>query len=508
MGASTPNTCDVLVVGSGTAGSSAAIEAARQGARVAVASLGPTFSGSSFYGGTWGLGLIGPANDAGADDLERTICEVGGGAADRHLVRALVEGVSPAIRWLESLGVELRRPTDPSQRAYVPCFDHTTRSWHGLGRASLRECWRREFEGLGIVALPYTELLGLATWEGRVCGAQLFDHSSGQTQSIACRAIVLAGGSLASLYERSLSPKDSAGSVHGIALTHGCALVNAEFLQIMPGLVSPVPGIVVNEKAFRYSTLVMPAELLEERSGYGPFTSRLPSHVIDLAIDAAGSDGFAIQYRLPEEPPEFVTTYFSWLKQAHGIRPTDPMRMALFAHASNGGIAIAQDTSCLGRPIGLFACGECAGGMHGADRIGGLASASALVFGRKAGVAAARVAGRERSDAPVLQLEAPREASPLTARLTADLCRTMSAHALVGRTEAGLTKALGIIESLTQELQCSCMPSTDSRAGAQTMRLTYQLKAATAMVAAMRERRESRGSHHRADYPPAHSRVE
>ena len=503
-----PNTCDVLVAGSGIAGSSAAIEAARQGAHVMVASLGPTFSGSSFYGGTWGLGLIGPANDPDADDLERTICEVGGGVADRRLVRALVAGISPAIRWLESLGVELRRPTDPSQRAYVPCFDHTTRNWHGLGRASLRKCWRREFERLGIVALPHTELLELATYDGRVCGAQLFDHSSGRAQNIACHAIVLASGGLASLYERSLSPADNAGSVHGIALTHGCALVNAEFLQIMPGLVSPVPGIVVNEKAFRYSTLDMPAELLEERSGYGPFTSRLASHVIDLAIDAVGNEGLPIQYQLPKEPPEFVTTYFSWLKEAHGIYPTDPMRMALFAHASNGGIAIAQDTSCIGGPTGLFACGECAGGMHGADRIGGLASASALVFGRKAGVAAARVAVKPRDDVPVLQVEAPRKASPLTARLTADLRRTMSTYALVGRTEAGLTKALRTIEMLTQELQRSCALSTDSRACAQTMRLAYQLRAAAAMVAAMRERRESRGSHHRADYPPALSRVE
>ena len=472
-----------------------------------VASLGRTFSGSSFYGGTWGLGLIGPADDADADDLERTICEVGGGVADRRLVHALVEGIPSAVRWLESLGVELRRPTDASQRAYVPCFDHTTRSWHGLGRASLRECWNRGYERLGVVTLPRTELLGMATSGGRVCGARLFDHSSGEAQDVACKAVVLASGGLASLYERSLSPRDSAGSVHGIALELGCALINAEFLQIMPGLVSPVPGIVVNEKAFRYSTLTMPAELLEERSGYGPFTSRLPSHAIDLAIGAAGSDGLAVQYQLPEQPPEFVTTYFSWLKEAHGIRPTDPMRMALFAHASNGGITIAQDTSCLGGPVGLFACGECAGGMHGADRIGGLASASALVFGRKAGIAAARVATEVGGDMPALKGEPPCKASPVTGRLTADLRHTMSAHALVRRTEEGLTKALCTIESLAHELKGSSVPSADTLACAQTMRLTYQLKAAAAMVGAMRARRESRGSHHRADYPPARSEI-
>lgn len=80
---------DVLVIGSGIAGLCAAIEAARTGATVTVASAGKTMSGSSFFPGTWGLGLIGPVNENDEQDLIDTIQTVGGGVADPSLSRHL-----------------------------------------------------------------------------------------------------------------------------------------------------------------------------------------------------------------------------------------------------------------------------------------------------------------------------------------------------------------------------------------------------------------------------------
>ncbi|MBQ6411164.1 MAG: FAD-binding protein, partial [Atopobiaceae bacterium] len=171
---------DVLVGGAGLAGVSAAIEAARAGARVALASLGDTFSGSSFYGGTWGLGLVGPADDDDVDDFVATILDVGRGVADPALVRMLVEGVDPAVAWLEGMGVELRRPSDATQRAYVPCFDHRRRGWHGLVRASLRAAWNRELGRLGVILAPQTELLDLLEEDGRVVGALVANHATGR----------------------------------------------------------------------------------------------------------------------------------------------------------------------------------------------------------------------------------------------------------------------------------------------------------------------------------------
>lgn len=84
---------DVLVIGSGIAGLCAAIEAACTGAAVTVASAGKTMSGSSFFPGTWGLGLIGPVDEDDEQDLIGTIQTVGGGVADLELVQTFVHGI-------------------------------------------------------------------------------------------------------------------------------------------------------------------------------------------------------------------------------------------------------------------------------------------------------------------------------------------------------------------------------------------------------------------------------
>ena len=122
---------DVLVIGSGIAGLCAAIEAARAGATVAIASAGKTMSGSSFFPGTWGLGLIGPVNEDDEQDLIDTIQTVGGGVADPELVQTFVHDIPQAIQWLEQdLDVELQRPQSAEsaqQKQFIPCFDHKTR---------------------------------------------------------------------------------------------------------------------------------------------------------------------------------------------------------------------------------------------------------------------------------------------------------------------------------------------------------------------------------------------
>lgn len=156
---------DVLVIGSGIAGLCAAIEAARTGATVTVASAGKTMSGSSFFPGTWGLGLIGPVDEDDEQDLIDTILAVGGGVADPELVQTFVHGIPQAIDWLEQdLGVELQRPQSAKsaqQKQFIPCFDHKTRMWRGLTRKPLEDALTTRIESLGIRLLPAMSLLTL-----------------------------------------------------------------------------------------------------------------------------------------------------------------------------------------------------------------------------------------------------------------------------------------------------------------------------------------------------------
>lgn len=523
---------DVLVIGSGIAGLSSAVSAAQRGARVALASAGKLFSGSSFYPGTWGLGLIGPVDDKDADDLADTIKRVGCGVADPALVDAFAHGIRPALDWLQDeVGVELMKPSSTdaaSQKAFIPCFDHKHRQWRGLTRQAMQEAFQAAIERYGIVLLERHELVDLINKEGRVAGGLLLNADTKRFAAVGARAVVLATGGTSGLFGRTLTSKDVLGSVQGVALKHGCSLINIEFMQMMPGLLSPARGVVFNEKTFRYAVpresldraRYSTADLLEMRSGYGPFTSRLASRAVDFAIDSAGEDGWPITMAYPQhDVPEFVQTFSDWLKTDCGVAPDAPLRLGMYAHASNGGIRINSfgETGV----AGLYACGEATGGMHGADRIGGLSSANGVVFGRAAGEAAARYAraisssqtvhgannDEELEDTP---LKAPVQKRAIemynATRITGDLKRLMSERCMIRRTENGLDTAreqLLELEETVRDIAVkpSCANDSANRSAMLYHRVNNQLLLARAMVEAMQERRESRGSHARADYP-------
>lgn len=501
--------CDVLVVGAGIAGTTAALAAAERGVRVTLVSAGATFSGASFYGGTWGLGVVGPDEAADEPDMEKTILQVGGGVANPTLVHALVTGIAPAIERLERRGVSLRKPSNPGEREYIPCFDHKTRSWHGLERQPYRLAIAQGLERAGVHRLERCLLLdvvvagqgtcGERTSGGQLAGAVLYSMGARRAFGIRCRSIVLATGGLGGLFGRRLTAPDVLGSAHAVATTHGASLVNVEFVQLMPTIFSPVSGIVFNEKTFRYLEGTGCAQdLLEMRSGYGPFTASRPSCAVDLAIDGAGSTGLRVRYRtLPDPLPEFVRTYFDWLSR-RGISPTDELRIAHSAHASNGGIRIDAAARCAGGPSGLFACGECTGGMHGANRLGGLSSANCLVFGEIAGRGAAEWAlGRERSE-KADGVELAEEANASASDAITAMRSILDERCMVVRTEMGLKAAVAELDELCQQAAGDLMPSSDMQAIACTLLARQQLASARAMTAAMLARPDSLGSHYRA----------
>ena len=497
--------CDLLVLGSGIAGLSAALAGAEAGASVVLACKGKLFSGSSFYPGTWGLGLIGPADEADEEDLVRTIEAVGCGMARDELVRALVSGIHPAIARLESMGVKLRKAQGGAdQREYIPCFDHKHRAWNGIEFDSAREVFSRKLEEMNVTVLPGREALELCREDGRVCGAVLSD---GETlEYVSSRAVVLATGGYGSLFRHHLCTGDVEGLGQALALDAGCSLINMEFMQIMPGYLRPAYQTIFNEKVFRFTHMeadgreILPEadreRLLDLRSGHGPFTSRLASGEVDLAICRAG-EGVAVRYdrELMENPPEFVKTYFDWLEQAKGLTMADPIRIGLFSHAANGGVRIETDGST-GVP-GLFAAGEVTGGMHGADRIGGLSTANGLVFGGKAGTAAAKCA--VEMPEPPASVEFLMEGGADCAGKFRRLQEVMSRYAMAEREGAGLTAALREVETMTAELDLH--PTEQVGEITASRRLMGQLKTARVILSAELLREESRGSHYRADHP-------
>ena len=565
----------VLIVGSGIAGTCAALSAAEtldknknaamtdlgEGANatgtdatlVMLACKGPLFSGSSFFEGTWGLGLIAPDGANDEEDLIQTILRVGCEAANEDMVRSFVTGILPSIKRLESWGVTLKQATQGAsdQREYIPCFDHKHRAWRGIEREPYVNAIGQRIADAGICVNEGWELLDIdpeahiATFFAATSTATpaasstatpaasnlLTNYPTFCQQFVRVRydALVLCTGGASSLYPRHLTQDDCCATVQGLAEQVGCHLTNMAFLQFMPGIVSPVHGIVFNEKTFRYMALDNATveelggtqevqHLLDMRSGYGPFTSRLDSCAIDFAIHRAGKDGlvFTPHFGNEDELPEFVRTYQTWLETVAGVTAETPLRVAMYAHANNGGLVIDQH-GCT-TVSGIFAAGECTGGMHGADRLGGLSSANGLVFGMRAGESAAKFAltegtagapgamGEEAASAANPQSTAtpsPKAALPTwmhlastqAERIEKELSTIMDESCGIVREKTQVERALQEIDALSEQLAGSSTESSDAAAIAATRITQLRLATARTMVVDILRQPKSRGSH-------------
>lgn len=512
---------DVLVIGAGFAGVTAAIHAAHTGVQVMLTSAGPTFSGSSFFPGTWGFGLIAPENSADMDDLKATVLRVGMGMADEPLVDTLVAGIHKGIREMEGYGLALRRPENKGEKEFIPCFDYKNRDWYGLVQADAKAVLKNELDRYGVRQHARTEIVSLQKQDGRICGA-VAATPEGLVQ-IRCKSAVIATGGLSGLYKYAFGSRDCCGTGQYLALNAGAELVNAEFHQMMPGFIRPCRQTIFNEKVFRYTSFFdadtgrnlfadLPDDtcrsLFEIRSAHGPFTSRLESKEIDLRIFRRfmqKEDGVLLRYdaQMMKNPPEFVKVYFDWLKAEKGLTEADEVRLGIFYHAANGGIRINQDAFT--GVDGLYACGEATGGMHGADRLGGLSTANALVFGAIAGKNAAECAKRagyhtETVRELALQLfEQPQE------YLNALREQNFAAQMLY-REEKQIDTALNLTQVLKNGLKHSEYDFTnqtqkDGESVIASCRLTAGIALSEGILKAIRLRQESRGSHYRIDYP-------
>ncbi len=188
------------------------------------------------------------------------------------------------------------------------------------------------------------------------------------------------------------------------------------------------------------------------------------------------------------------------------------MEVAPTAHYSMGGVLVAAQSHATD-VTGLYAAGECAAGVHGANRLGGNSLSETLVFGRIAAAQAARFSDgidaqlRDRSAVP----EAAEEVDELLDARGRELVRplqravrdTMCEHCAVVRSDAGLREALAKLERI--EARTAAIEVHPDIAGFQDLARAFHLRSAIvsarATVACARQRRETRGAHNRSDYP-------
>lgn len=513
---------DVLVVGSGLAGLTAAISAAEEGARAAIISRGRLCSGSSFYPGTWGLGLVAPEDEKDEADLEETILRIGEGMANPALVHTFTGKIRESLEYLEHLGVPLREAKANKEREFIPCFDHKNRLWKGIEKPGSSQMMSKRLRELKVACLEHMTILRLLKEGERVCGALAVKRKDEGLSfvEILSPAVILATGGMGGLFTHRLTTDDVTGIGQYLALESGAKLFNLEFMQMMLGYVHPAPKTIYNEKLFRFSRFYgEDKELfseweeeerekqLELRSGYGPFTTRLSSKKVDLEIYKESQrrrEGIRVVYQkeVKRHQPEFIKTYFDWLKEEKNLTMDDPVWLSMYAHASNGGIAI--DEEAFTGVEGLYACGEVTGGMHGADRLGGLSSANGLVFGRIAGKAAARSERGKKEGAAAYYYQ------PLYVILEAKkylhtIQKLNQQHAMLIRSEKGSRNVLQKLSKLQSQMERDKIPLEKTDCSMEELLRTVDLEAALELTLALHQaillRRESRGPHYREDCP-------
>ncbi|MEG0591718.1 MAG: FAD-binding protein [Coprobacillus sp.] len=497
--------CDVFVIGAGLAGIRAAIE--MTGCHVIVSSSTHIFSGSSFYPGTWGLGLIGPKDCQDNMSLINSIHHVGCHMCDKRLVDVFVNDINDGINEIKNMGVKLKQATDQSQKEFIPCFDNKQRNWNGLLFDSLKDTFSKKLKDKEVELLECHEVIDIVYDNKQVCGVIVCNQNN-QLSYIGCKSIIIASGGFGGIYKYRLNTLDINGIGQYLALKCGASLVNIEFIQMMLGFTSPSPKTIYNEKMFKYTKFYKDnqqlfvskdeQELLKIRSTYGPFTSRLPSKLIDIVlfkqfIKEHNSIIARHDASLKDTNIEFIQTYFDWLEKEKHISIEDDIHLGIFYHAANGGIKIDENGSTGIK--GMYACGEVTGGMHGADRIGGLSSANGLVFGKRVGksvqdyISKANVCIKDK----VLYEQRCIKDSKKHLNIIQNL---MSQYAMIVRNEEGLKYALDNIQILENTFEYC-----DDGSYIDTTRLLAAFYLSKALLNAMIIRKESRGSHYREDYP-------
>ena len=558
--------CEVLVAGSGLAGLRAAKDLNDKGIKTILLSRGPLCSGSSFYPLTAALGSQNPASEEDKKDYLEEVLTTGCTVADEKLVKMIIDRIPGEIGRLSDLSIEPKR----LYAGRPACFAKKERllySWGGWDR--IREGVKKTFAALPHVrVMEYADLLYLHKEDGKIVGALIAD-ADGSVHFVRTGAVILATGGTCGLYKHSLNVNETVGSGHSAALAAGAELINMEFLQFIPGFTKPVYKLLFSETTLRRAVSVKNAdgedalsdyikahgngdtlsECLWDRALHGPFTTEDASKYFDLSLmeDARKNHrecGFEIRFdpAIKADDNGFIVKARE-MYEPYGIDLSkDPIWLSSFAHCANGGIRVNEKAET--NVPGLYAAGEAAGGIHGADRHGGMATSAALVFGAIAAKSAAEYVKktacpadcREATGQPCLTTAAqqdpakaalaefsaflaagsgkpasmagnmPAQASAETGKdvspqeVLTRLAKSLWYNANALRSEESLSETLALVETLSRTYDAGKVieEGGDLR---EAVKAFHALRAARAMVMAMLCRRESRGPHFRSDCP-------
>jgi len=523
------NPCNVLVIGTGAAGLRAAIAARRAGVDVVVIGKRSRLDAHTVLaagGINAALGTVDP-EDSWQQHFADTMRE-GYYLSDPRTVEIMTREAPAAINELADWGCRFARTSDGKlDQRYFGAHTYRRTCYAGdyTGRAVLSTL-AVQVQTLGIPVIEDQYVSHLLTADGQCFGALAFDLHSGDRTVFEADAVVLCGGGHTRIWRRSSSRRDeNYGEGMWLAFQAGARLMDMELVQFHPtGMVLPeeAAGTLVTEAVRGEGGRLFNAAGERFMQRYDPQRMELASrdrialaNYTEIAEGRGGPNGGvfldvthlgkdAILEKLPRMYRQFVE--YQMLDIA-----TKPMEVAPTAHYSMGGIVVDPPTHAT-EVRGLYAAGECTAGLHGANRLGGNSLVETLVFGRRAGEAAAQLS-RER-ESQLRSRRAIDEANDeldllintgteLSRALQREVRNLMWEHCGVVRDAGGMERALGMLDDVR-----SVLPSVDVRPSeegwgdlAQVLDLQAMLGTAEATLRGAIAREETRGAHYRSDFP-------
>ena len=531
-------TTDVLVIGGGMAGCRAAIAAADYGGSVVLATKMPLNNGGA---STFPVAEMAGYNAGDPDipgDVEKhyeDIVNAGQGMANPLLARILAENAPGTIAELEKWGVVFEKEGD-GYYIFKSCFATSPRTHviRGHGEPIVKAMSGQIQLRSNINVVDDMTVLELDVRDGRCCGAWAI-KTDGTFVHISAGAVVIASGGATQVFTRNLNPKDVSGDGYALAYDAGAELINMEFMQSGIGFSHPIVNMFngyiwaahpklhnnVNEQFLgKYLPKGMTQEhVMDEHRRHFPFSSSDDSKYLEVGIQkeiraGGGSPNRGIYADLRHLTDDYIRSinddcglHHMWYIARDYMREkgvdlnSQIVEIAVFAHAINGGVNI--DESASSTLPGLYAAGEAAGGPHGADRLGGNMMVTCQVFGKIAGENAAKWATQNKAatysnmqpSEKIMQILHKRLDNEI---LIKELQEINQNNLLVCRSEESLSRVLQFTENAAHELETA---KTQDGIDTDNFRLYAMLLSSRLMAKAALQRKESRGSHFREDYP-------